>query len=44
MVDFFRGNPVIAGKTVRPGELSVGALFAIHGIGVKGLAEPRFAG
>ena len=41
---FLRSNPVRAGKTVWPGEFGVGALFAIHGIGVKGIAEPRFAG
>ena len=44
VADFFDKNPVPAGKTIRPGEFGVGALFAIHGLGVKGIAEPRFAG
>lgn len=28
----------------RPREREAGALFTVHGLGVKGLAEPRFAG
>jgi L-arabinonolactonase len=44
VADFLRKNPVPAGKSVWPGEYGVGALFAVHGLGVKGIAEPRFAG
>jgi len=29
---------------VRPKEREAGGIFAIHGLGVRGLAEPRFAG
>lgn len=42
--DFVRKNPVPAGKAIGPGQPGVGALFAIHGLGIKGIAEPRFAG
>ena len=31
-------------KGVRPKEREAGALFAVHGLGVRGLPEPRFAG
>jgi sugar lactone lactonase YvrE len=31
-------------KGVKPNEREAGALFAIHGLGVRGLPEPRFAG
>jgi hypothetical protein len=31
-------------KGVKPKEREAGALFAIHGLGVRGLPEPRFAG
>ena len=44
VADFLRKNPVPAGKSVWPGEYGVGALFSVHGLGVKGIAEPRFAG
>jgi sugar lactone lactonase YvrE len=44
VADFLRKNPVPAGKSVWPGEYGVGALFAVHGLGVRGIAEPRFAG
>jgi sugar lactone lactonase YvrE len=44
VADFLRKNPVPAGKSVWPGEYGVGALFAVHGLGVTGIAEPRFAG
>ena len=44
------GKPVAAvchapaGKTIELGRQGVGALFAVYGLGVKGIAEPRFAG
>jgi L-arabinonolactonase len=41
---FIAKNPPPAGKAIGPGKPGVGALFAVHGLGVKGLAEPRFAG
>ena len=31
-------------KGVKPKEREAGALFAVHGLGVRGLPEPRFAG
>jgi len=31
-------------KGVKPREREAGALFAIHGLGVRGVSEPRFAG
>ncbi len=31
-------------KGVRPREREAGALFAVHGLGARGLPEPRFAG
>src|SRR5208283_900656 len=31
-------------KGVKPKECEAGALFAVHGLGVRGLPEPRFAG
>ena len=31
-------------KGVLPREKEAGGLFAVHGLGVKGVAEPRFAG
>jgi L-arabinonolactonase len=31
-------------KGVKPREREAGALFAVHGLGVRGLPEPRFAG
>ncbi len=31
-------------KGVRPKEREAGALFAVHGLGIQGLPEPRFAG
>jgi L-arabinonolactonase len=31
-------------KGVKPKEREAGALFAVHGLGVRGLSEPRFAG
>jgi sugar lactone lactonase YvrE len=31
-------------KGARPKEREAGALFAVHGLGVRGLPEPRFAG
>ncbi|MGB3583121.1 MAG: SMP-30/gluconolactonase/LRE family protein, partial [Roseiarcus sp.] len=31
-------------KGVSPKEREAGALFAVHGLGVRGLPEPRFAG
>ena len=29
---------------VKPKEREAGGLFAVHGLGVRGLPEPRFAG
>ena len=31
-------------KGVKPREREAGALFAVHGLGVRGVPEPRFAG
>jgi sugar lactone lactonase YvrE len=31
-------------KGVKPREREVGRLFAVHGLGIRGLPEPRFAG
>ena len=31
-------------KGVKPKQREAGALFAVHGLGVRGLPEPRFAG
>ena len=31
-------------KGQKPREREAGGLFAIHGLGVRGLPEPRFAG
>lgn len=42
--DFVAKHPVPAGKAIGPGQPGVGALFAVHGLGVQGIAEPRFAG
>jgi L-arabinonolactonase len=44
VADFLREHPVPAGKVVWPDEPGVGALFAVYGLGVRGIAEPRFAG
>jgi sugar lactone lactonase YvrE len=43
-LEFIKHNPVPAGKQVLPGSPGVGALFAVYGLGVKGVPEPRFAG
>jgi L-arabinonolactonase len=31
-------------KGVKPKEREAGALFSVHGLGVRGVPEPRFAG
>jgi len=31
-------------KGVLPPEREAGGLFAVHGLGVRGMPEPRFAG
>jgi L-arabinonolactonase len=43
-LEFIKTNPVPAGKSVLPSDPGVGALYAVYGLGVKGLPEPRFAG
>jgi sugar lactone lactonase YvrE len=43
-LEFIKKNPAPAGKSVLPGSPGCGALFAVYGLGVKGLPEPRFAG
>ena len=43
-LEFVKNNPVPEGKSVLPGSPGTGALFAVYGLGVKGLPEPRFAG
>ncbi|CAN5769530.1 SMP-30/gluconolactonase/LRE family protein [soil metagenome] len=44
VVAFVEKNPLPAGKAFGMGQPGVGALFAVHGLGIKGIAEPRFAG
>lgn len=41
---FVAANPVPAGKAIGLGQPGVGGLFAVHGLGIKGIAEPRFGG
>jgi len=41
---FVEKNPIPSGKAIGMGQPGVGALFAVHGLGIKGIAEPRFAG
>ena len=35
---------VPSGKSIHPGDFGLGALFAVYGVGVRGIPEPRFAG
>lgn len=44
VADFMRANPLPEDKVFRMGERGVGGLWAVRGLGVKGIAEPRFAG
>lgn len=44
VADYMRTNPLPEGKFFRMGEPGVGGLFAVRGLGVKGIREPRFAG
>jgi sugar lactone lactonase YvrE len=43
-LEFAKSKSVPPGKSMHPGDPGLGALFAVYGLGVKGLPEPRFAG
>ncbi|RYF84182.1 MAG: SMP-30/gluconolactonase/LRE family protein [Comamonadaceae bacterium] len=44
VADYMRAHPLPEGKLYRMGERGVGGLFAVHGLGVQGIQEPRYAG
>ena len=44
VVDYVRSHPIPPGKSINPGDPGLGGLFAVYGLGVKGVPEPRYAG
>ena len=44
VVDYVKAHPIPPGKSINPGDPGLGGLFAVHGLGVKGVPEPRYAG
>jgi L-arabinonolactonase len=44
VVDYVKAHPIPPGKSINPGDPGLGGLFAVRGLGVKGVPEPRYAG
>jgi L-arabinonolactonase len=44
VVEYVKSHPIQPGKSLHPGDQGLGGLFAVYGLGVKGLPEPRYAG
>ena len=44
VVEYVKAHPIPPGKSINPGDPGLGGLFAIKGLGVKGVPEPRYAG
>lgn len=44
VVDYVKAHPMPPGRSINPGDPGLGGLFAVYGLGVKGVAEPRYAG
>ena len=44
VVEYVKSHPIPPGKSIHPGDPGLGGLFAIYGLGVKGVPEPRYAG